>query len=340
MKDKVALVTGASGFIGSWVVHILRQKGIHVRAGIHHPCDIEKLDFPQDVETIVIDILDQKSLFEVMEGVDVVYHFAAKVNTIAPKEVLYRVNVEGTRNVWKCSATCGVKAALYCSSTAVYGLLANSQQPISENVKMRAFEPYGRSKLLGEKIALEISANSGLSTIIIRPVAVFGPGERTPMGREIKNAAVSKFLLAGGFHKKSFNFVHVEDVAAASVFLMDRVSSSGQIYNITGEKPILFEEAFQAYLRALRHARNLTVYIKVLAWISAIIHKFSFLSHLLSQYGSKSFVFKIWKPGFDVIYSSEKLLNTSFRFKWNSFEEVLLSCINDKPVFSKGETRG
>jgi len=68
-----------------------------------------------------------------------VYHFAALVDPGRSRQQIYRANVVGTRNFWECAA-CGVKKALYCSSTAVYGRLAHSHGPISEEVRPRAVE--------------------------------------------------------------------------------------------------------------------------------------------------------------------------------------------------------
>jgi nucleoside-diphosphate-sugar epimerase len=329
VKAESALVTGATGFIGRWLVKLLALNGTRVRAGIRNTRHARTIDQVDGVEPVDIDILDRQSLGDAMEGIDVVYHFAALVDTRAPKDDLFRVNVEGTRKVWHCAAERGLKAALYCSSTAVYGLLAQAHQPISEKILPRAIEPYGRSKLLGETVASEIADRCGLHTVIIRPVAVFGPGEHSPFGSQLRQAVFSKILLAGGFQNRRFSFVHVEDVAEAAMHLIHAHGSDGQAYNIAVDRPILFEEAFQSYLRALKQSRRPLIRVKLLAYLSKWVHKLPGLSHMLSQYDGHRSAFKIWQPGFDMTYSSRKLLSTSFRFKWDRFEDVLLSCINE-----------
>ena len=329
MKAEFALVTGATGFIGRWLVKLLALRGINVRAGIHNTSHAETIHPTDGVEPIDIDILDQQSLGDAMESIDAVYHFAALVDTKAPKDDLFRVNVEGTRNVWHCAVERGVKAALYCSSTAVYGLLAKDHQPVSEKIRPKAIEPYGRSKLLGETVASEIADKWGLHTVIIRPVAVFGPGEHSPFGNQLRQAVFSKLLLAAGFQNRRFSFVHVEDVAEAAMHLISAPGSDGQAYNIAVDRPILFEEAFQSYLRALKQSRRPLTRVKLLAQLSKWVHELPGLSHRLSRYDGHRSAFNIWQPGFDMTYSSRKLLSTSFRFKWNRFEDVLLSCINE-----------
>ena len=329
MNHNTALVTGSTGFVGKILVNCLSSKGIKVKACIRNPEKGSIYNEVEGVEPVIVDILDRNSLLRAMEGVDAVYHFAGLVDAKAHKDKLYHVNRDGTRNVWDCAVLQGVEKALYCSSTAVYGLLAKSQQPISENVIPRAIEPYGRSKFEGECAALEIAAQSNLKTVIIRPVAVFGPDQSTPFGRQLHNAAFSKLLLAVGFEKRRFNFVHVEDVAEAAIHLMTIPIENGQVYNIAVERAILFEEAFQAYKWVLSNAENPYLWTRFLARLSEMAQKFPVITNWLARHGSDNLVYKLWHPGFDLTYASSKLHSTSFCFKWTTFEEILLSCIND-----------
>jgi len=262
--------------------------------------------------------------------VETVYHLAGLTNAKAPRNILYLINCDGTRNVWNCAKSQGVKNALYCSSTAVYGLLAKKHEPISEEVIPRAIEAYGRSKLEGEFAALEIAASSNMKTVVIRPVAIFGPNQHTPFGKQLQHAVFSKLLLPGDLEKRAFNFVHVEDVAEASIHLMTGQIESGSIYNIAGESAIKFEEAFQTYLLLLRGSENPNKWPLVLARLSSLAQRFPKFTDWLTRQRTNRLVFNLWQPGFDMTYSSNKLLSTSFHFKWVSFEKVLRSCLIDK----------
>jgi nucleoside-diphosphate-sugar epimerase len=329
MKQSTVLVTGAGGFVGRHLVRKLAEGNRRVTALVHSDGANPFSDL-HGVQVVVADILDPAVLRKAMKGVDEVYHFAALLDPGKTRAQLHRVNVEGTETVWKCAAASGVKKALYCSSTAVYGLLAQSRRAITEDTKPRAVEPYGSSKYLGELAAREVGAKSGLHTTIIRPVAVFGPGEHTPFGKELRDAAVSKLLIAGGFQCKRFSYVHVEDVVAAAMFLMESEIPMGEVFNIAVREPISFERAFEAYIRVLDLAGRSYAKIKFLAILSSLLHKTPSLQSTIAGLLGERFVFRIWHPGFDLIYSSTKLLETSFQFHWSDFEEVFKSCLESE----------
>ena len=320
MQRRIALVTGAAGFVGRWVVRALRTRGVPVRAGVHNAGDQALFAEDTQVEAVILDVLDRQSLLRALHGVDRLYHFAALLDPKASRSELFRTNVEGTRSVWECAAFSDVAASLYCSSTAVYGLLASSKQPISESVLPRAVEPYGRSKLSGEAAAVEVSTKTGLPTVIIRPVGIFGPGQTTPFGHALRKAAVSRILLAGGFQGKQFSFVHVEDVAEAAVHLLESPENGARAYNVAAENAVAFDDAFRAYRNALHRSGRPLLAARLLALASLAIQRMPAVS--LGRIG-----FQLWHPGFDFVYSSKKLCATGFRFKWPSFEEVMLSCI-------------
>jgi nucleoside-diphosphate-sugar epimerase len=327
VNKPIVLVTGASGFAGRHVVQTLCDEGFAVRAGVHSPHGGPRSALRQAVEEVSIDLLDKPSLMRAMEGVTGVYHFAALVDSSATREQLARINGEGTRNVWECAVESGVRRALYCSSTAVYGLLAGANGMITEEVRPRAIEPYGYSKLMGEQAVLEIAAQTGLHTTIIRPVAIFGPGEHTPFGRSLRGAVASKLLIAGGFQHRRFSYVHVEDVAGAAVYLMRKEIPGGQIFNIAVSDPIAYEEAFQAYIRVLGKAGRSYARIRFLALVSALLHRLPpSVVGMANRFGDR-LMFRVWHPGFDLNYSSAKLGGTDFAFRWKNFEDVLASCV-------------
>lgn len=322
-----AVVTGASGFVGSRVVAALLAAGWHVRAGIRRESGAALLPAHTDCEPVIMDLADADSLARALRGAQTLYHFAAAVTAHASAERLRRTNAEGTQRLWEAAADAGVRRALYCSSTAVYGLLAQNGHPVSEAVPARAVEPYGRSKLLGERIASGIGAERGLDTIVIRPTAVFGQGEHTHFGGELRRAAVSRIMLGGEFRERHFHYVHVEDVARAAVFLMQLERRPGNVFNVAVEPPVSYEEAFRQYVNVLQDAGRGYSRQRLLARLSAAVDSRPVLADWLHARSRSGLVFCVWRPGFDMTFSSAALRATGFQFAWTDFTQVLRSCL-------------
>jgi UDP-glucose 4-epimerase len=323
------LVTGAGGFIGRTVVRMLAHNGYRVKAVVHRTNGQEPFAGLENVSVEMADILRVHELDRAMTGVDAVLHFAALVDSSRSSQELRRVNVEGTRNVWSCASAHGVKRAILCSSAAVYGLLQRHGEMIDESSPAKAIEPYGRSKLMAEEEALNLGASARIHTSVIRPVATFGPGEHTPFGKKLRDAMVSKVLFAGGFQNKRFTFVHVDDVAAASIHLLNADTPSGEVFNVAASDPILYQDAFEAYVRVLRRLGDAYARIKMLALFSRSLHKAPWAIHGMYRLLGERIAFRVWHPGFDLLYSSAKLRATSFTPMWNDFEEILFSCAQE-----------
>lgn len=325
MSGRLAFVTGATGFIGSRVVRALLGRGLRVRVGVRRAADPARL-VGASVESVPFDILDDRSHAKCLEGVDVLYHFAAMTGR-APAETLFRVNAEGTRCLWRAAAACGVEAGLYCSSAAVYGAAAGGVGPLSEKTVPRPFEPYGRSKLAGESAALEAGEARNLRTIVVRPVPVFGPGQDHSLGLALRRATFRDVFMVRSVRRRRFSFVHVEDVAAAAVHLLDDAGIRGQVFNVAVDRAVSFEEAFEAYLRALARAGRSTARARILARASdlglAVSAGSRWGARLASRLG-----YSLSRPDQAMTYSPRKLLDTSFRFRWDCIEAVLSSSLS------------
>lgn len=323
----VALVTGAAGFVGREVVSALLRNGVAVRAGVRKSSDVRRFNRAPKLEGVIVDLLDARSLRNALEGVGAVYHFAAVMRGRGGREELYTVNVTGTKNLWTAAAECGVKRALYCSTASVYGLLAGSQRPISEDVTPKAVEPYGRAKLQGERVALEVGHNKQVGTRVIRPAAVLGPGERSMFGRAIRRAAFTRLLLPGTYPHNRFSFVHVADVANAAVHVMGIPDADGEVFNVAVDRAISFHDAFQVYLAVLGKSGIAFWHPRMLAQLSAFVQRHPRLSTWLARSGSYGPGFPVWRLDRELVFTSRKLLDTGFQFVWRDFGDVLESCI-------------
>jgi UDP-glucose 4-epimerase len=328
VKDGVALVTGAGGFVGREVVSALQRRGIAVRAGVRTAGAPGWRDITDGLDTVHVDLRDVRSVRAALDGVTAVYHFAAVMRG-GGRDELNAVNVTGTEQLWHCAADCGVERALYCSTASVYGLLAGSGQPIGESAPPRAIEPYGRAKLAGERAALTIGRERRVATVVIRPAAVLGPGERSAFGRTIRHAALTRLLMPGRFPQNRFSFVHVADVAEAAVHVLGLPDADGEIFNVAVDPPISFADAFEVYLGVLRRSGGALWRPALLGRLSAIVQRRPALAcHLLQGGGRFWPVFPVWQVDRELVFSSRKLLATNFRYAWCDFGDVLASCIS------------
>jgi dihydroflavonol-4-reductase len=171
-----ALVTGATGCVGANVVAALVERGHAVRA-MHRPTStLQALD-GLDVERVVGDLLDPASLARAMVGCDVVFHVAAVSDYWrTPAGVIYRVNVEGTRNVVEAALRAGIERLVYTSSVGALGVPPDGRlldERGAFNLPPGRF-PYGHSKHLAEGVVREAAAQ-GLDAVVVNPAAVIGP---------------------------------------------------------------------------------------------------------------------------------------------------------------------
>jgi dihydroflavonol-4-reductase len=222
-----ALVTGASGFIGSHVVAALAAAGVEARG-----FDREQ---PTSHEGVVGDILERETLARAMRGCDAVLHLAAVYSySRARAREMHAVNVDGTRAVLEAAARAGVRRVVHTSSCATCGPVRG--RPATEADAPPSWElavPYKRTKLEGERLALT-AARDGLDVVVVNPTTPVGPGDRgpTPTGKMVADVAHgrARAYLIGA----ALNVVAVEDVAAGHLLAHDR-GRSGERYLLGGE---------------------------------------------------------------------------------------------------------
>ncbi len=212
-RPKVALVTGASGFIGSHLCRILVDEGVKVRALVQPGVPLQNLD-GLPIEKVEGDLLDVASLERALDGVDTLFHLAAIFAYWLPDPALmYKVNVEGTIALLTAAERAGVKRVVHTSSIAAIGTTPGetaSDETTPFNNWSTA-DHYIISKYVGELEALKFAAR-GLPLVVVNPAFPFGAGDiaPTPTGLLIQRyiAGQNPFVFKGGF-----NIVDVRDVA-------------------------------------------------------------------------------------------------------------------------------
>jgi dihydroflavonol-4-reductase len=209
----LTLVTGASGFLGWHLAKLLTEQGHQVRALCRPASQIRELD----VESIIGDLRDAKSLARAVEGCRRVYHVAADYRLWSkhPSD-LYATNVEGTRNLLAAAARAGVERIVYTSTVGCIAIPGDEQTPVYIG-DMTGH--YKRSKFLAEQVALE-EARAGLPVVIVNPTAPVGDRDwkPTPTGKIIVDFLANRLP---AFVDTGLNLVDVRDVARGHILAAD-----------------------------------------------------------------------------------------------------------------------
>ena len=174
-----ALVTGATGFVGSHVARALVEAGHEVRV-LHRRSS--RLDALQglEYEAVIGDVLERDALAEACHGCELVFHVAAvAAYWRAQRAQMYAINVEGTRRVLAAAREAGARRVVFTSSAAALGLRRDGR-PADETARFNLWPhrfPYGHSKHLAERCAQHAVRQHGQDVVIVNPVVVTGPGD-------------------------------------------------------------------------------------------------------------------------------------------------------------------
>lgn len=237
-----ALVTGATGFLGSHIAKRLLGKGHDVRVLVRPTSDLTLVE-DLDGDAVVGDVTDPGTLPPAVEGCDAVFHAAGVVSFWRGwEDKLRAVNVEGVRNVVRAAEEAGVDRFVHTSSVAAVG------RPPKGEVADETFDfgwgtrpsPYMETKHAGEQIVLEAARDGGLDAVAVNPGTVLGPGDINRNGGQIVREAVR-----GGFPgvpDGGTTFVDVRDVAEGHLLAHDQ-GAPGERY-ILGGQNLTFAELF------------------------------------------------------------------------------------------------
>lgn len=228
------LITGANGFVGSAVLRKLLDSGHDVRALVRAGSNRSNLA-GLDVELCEGDLSDADSLRRAVSGCRLLFHVAADYRLWIPDpDTMYRVNVEGSRELMRCAFDAGVEQAVYTSSVAALGLRddgkpADEETPVAAD---RIIGHYKRSKYLAEQALLALAAE-GRTIVIVNPSTPVGPRDikPTPTGRIILDTLKGKMP---AYVDTGLNIVHVDDVAQGHMLALER-GRSGERYILGGE---------------------------------------------------------------------------------------------------------
>ncbi|MBI3318548.1 MAG: NAD-dependent epimerase/dehydratase family protein [Candidatus Omnitrophica bacterium] len=246
----MTLVTGGTGFVGAHVVRELLKRGSRVRVLIRKESPLKNLE-GLEVDRCVGDLLDRESIRRAMKGCRFLYHVAADYRLWTPDPaVLYRVNVQGTRNVLQAALEAKIERMVYTSTVGALGI-PHDGTPGREDSPVSLSDMVGhykRSKFLAETEVTSAS-RAGLPVVIVNPSTPVGSMDvkPTPTGQMIVDFLNHRMP---AYVETGLNLVDVEAVAQGHLLAMER-GEAGRKY-ILGERNLTLKEILELLSKITR----------------------------------------------------------------------------------------
>lgn len=223
-----ALVTGGTGFTGSHLVRRLLDEGWDVVALDHKPGlfadDLES----QGAEVTLGSVTDPGVVDAATRGQDIVFHLAAAFRDLtAPANAYWEVNVEGTRNVLEAASDRRVTKVVYCSTQGVHGNV--DDPPGDEDTPIEPEDLYQETKYEGELVCHEYMDGGEMDVTIIRPTAIYGPGDPGRFLMLFKMAQTGHFPMFGD-GTTTYHPVYIDNLVDLFMLAAKDHRSSGETY--------------------------------------------------------------------------------------------------------------
>ncbi len=242
------LVTGGGGFLGGAIVKKMIKRGCYVRTFSRN--------YYQELEDYGVDQVQgvlccREEVEKACQGIEVVFHVAARTGVWGSYKDYYSTNYTGTRNIIQACRNNKVDSLIYTSSPSVI-FNGSDMEGVDESIpypaKYHAFYP--ATKALAEQAVIEAS-KYGLKTISLRPHLIWGPGDTNLVPRIIKRAAS---LVRVGNGKNLVDTIYIDNAADAHILAADRLkedsSLSGRVYFISQDEPVYLWDMIDNILQA------------------------------------------------------------------------------------------
>lgn len=244
-----ALITGATGFIGSHLAEVLKDKGWDVRALVRPTSDTEFLK-KIEVETAVGDVRDKDSVKKALDGREIVFHTAALVGEWGSPEDFININIGGMRNVIEACDETGVRRLIDVSSVSVHGY-EGFNRDTEESPFVSYGTMYGDSKLEAEKLLWEAHAQGKIEGTSIRPAMVWGPRDRAFMTKMLLLIMKKRFAYIDN-GKHIAGLAHVRNVCDALLRAAQTPAAAGKAFIINDDDETTYREVVEKLCEELR----------------------------------------------------------------------------------------
>jgi len=243
------LVTGGTGFTGKALVQRLLDEG-HEVVSLDYKEGLKTDDLRKaGAEVVIGSVGDKEVVDRCTQGVDVVQHLAAAFRELdVPNSYYDEINIGGTRNVLEAAEKYKVKKVIYCSTCGVHGNVENP--PANESAPINAADYYQQTKYAAEPVVKEF-ADKGMKTVIIRPAAIYGPGDPERFFMIFRRVNNGKFPMFGG-GKTLYHPLYVDNLVDAHMLAMEPGKGDGETYLIADEEYVSIENLVQRVGKALK----------------------------------------------------------------------------------------
>ncbi|KAE9636503.1 UDP-glucose 4-epimerase family protein [Aeromonas veronii] len=275
MKNKVIL-TGASGFVGRHIKNTMpREKLILVG---RRNLDEEYTFFSSD--------LDENSQYDsIMKDVSCIIHCAARAHVMNegndnPYCLYHKINVDGTLNLARQAAVNGVKRFIYISSIKVNGESTRVNSPFTEKNIPAPEDAYGISKLAAETGLRELSIETNMEVVIIRPPLVYGPGVKANFSAMMNLASKNLPLPLGAINNKR-SMVALDNLVDLIVTCIDHPKAANKTFLVSDDHDVSTTELLEMMVRAIgKTPRLLPVPMEWLKFAGKLIGKQAVIERL------------------------------------------------------------
>ena len=232
------LVTGGTGFTGHNLSATLLAQGVGVRLLVRSRRRVTLPAHP-GLEVLEGDIRDPRAVDGAAAGVDKVFNIAAMYRSASSVDQDYHdIHVGGTRHLLEAALRHGVKRFVHCSTVGVHGDVKNP--PANEESPYAPADIYQRTKLEGELFAREFAAKNGLALAVIRPTAIYGPGDMRLLKLfRIAAKPVSPVL---GDGRIFYHMVYIDDLVQGFLLASEREEAAGEVFIIGGSENMMLND--------------------------------------------------------------------------------------------------
>ncbi|MDS7594776.1 NAD-dependent epimerase/dehydratase family protein [Agrobacterium tumefaciens] len=260
MSDSITLVTGSSGFVGSALVAMMRERGMQVR-------DISRTD--KNSAVVIPSYGPDIDWTNSLNGIRAVVHLAARVHVMRetssdPLSAFREANVEATLNLARQAASHGVKRFVFVSTIKVNGETTQLDRPFTSADHPNPQDPYGRSKAEAEAALLALGHETGMEIVIVRPPLVYGPGVGGNF-RLLMKWAVSGAPSIFPCVQNKRSLIYVGNLCDLLIRVIDHPNAAGKIFLASDDCDVSTHELLSALTRGTgKTPRSLPVPLKFL----------------------------------------------------------------------------